>query len=184
MDTYCIRAHTHRRIHTYMHTCIHTCIHTHLLSVLTSHTSYLIHYITICMGGGSQGGRIWDCTPDPHKLPGKQLQAYMIMQHFETESPCPLRMIFSGTAGTDKSYIIQCLRLLLRKRVHVAAPTGVAAFNVDGHTLHSLLSLPIKGDFKDLEGEQQHKMQQSLANMNYLFYRQNVYGWKKGFRSS
>ena len=52
--------------------------------------------------------------------------------------------------------------------MHVAAPTGVAAFNIEGHTLHSLFSLPTKGDFKDLEGERLHKMQQSLANMKYL----------------
>ena len=37
-----------------------------------------------------------------------------------------------------------------------ALTTGqVAAFNVDGHTLHSLLSLPTKGEreYKDLNGE-------------------------------
>ena len=54
-------------------------------------------------------------------------------------------------------------------RVRVAAPTGVAAFNIDGHTVHSLLNLPSKADFKDLEGEYLHQMQQSLANMQYLF---------------
>ena len=77
-------------------------------------------------------------------------------------------MIISGTARTGKSYLITCLRLLLNEQVHVAAPTGVAAFNIEGHTLHSLFSLPTKGDFKDLQGEQLHKMQQSLADMNYL----------------
>ena len=50
----------------------------------------------------------------------------------------------------------------------MAAPTGVAAFNIEGQTLHSLLSLPVRGDFKDLEGERLHQMQQSLANMEYL----------------
>ena len=44
----------------------------------------------------------------------------------------------------------------------------MAAFNVDGHTLHSLLSLPNKADYKDLEGERLQQMQQSLANMKYL----------------
>ena len=64
--------------------------------------------------------------------------------------------------------MIHCLRLLLDHRVHVAAPTGVAAFNIEGHTLHSLLSLPVKGDFKELQGERLHKMQQTLADMDYL----------------
>ena len=52
--------------------------------------------------------------------------------------------------------------------MRVAAPTGVAAFNVDGHTLHSLLSLPTQGNYKELNGEHLHQMQQHLAGMNYL----------------
>ena len=77
-------------------------------------------------------------------------------------------MIVSGTAGTGKSYLIHCLRLLLQDKVRVVAPTGVAAFNVDGNTLHSLLNLPTKGEFKDLEGEHLNRTQRSLANMEYL----------------
>ena len=64
--------------------------------------------------------------------------------------------------------MINCLRLLLNHRVRVAAPTGVAAFNIEGQTLHSLLSLPVKGDFKQLQGKRLHEMQQTLADMEYL----------------
>ena len=81
---------------------------------------------------------------------------------------CEFTEILTGTAGTGKSYLINCLRLLLGDRLRVAAPTGVAAFNVSGHTLHSLLSLPTKGEFKDLEGERLHNLQQSLADVHYL----------------
>ena len=85
---------------------------------------------------------------DPQHLQGKQLQAYTLVQdHAKAEAPPPLRMIVSGTAGTGKSYLIHCLRLLLGNRVRVAVPTGVEAFNIEGHTLHSLLSLPVKGDY-------------------------------------
>ena len=79
-----------------------------------------------------------------------------------------LKMIVTGTAGTGKTYLIHCIRLLLGDKVRVAAPTGVAAFNIDGHTLHSLLSLPTKGEYKDLERERLHHMQQTLAEMCYL----------------
>ena len=75
----------------------------------------------------------------------------------------PLRM-----NGTGKIYLIHCLRRLLSRRVRVAAPTGVAAFNMEGHTLHYLLSLPVKGEYKDLEGERLCKIQQSLSSMEYL----------------
>ena len=87
-------------------------------------------------------------SADPQHFRGKQLQAYNIVrEHAEADHPPPLRMIISGTG---KSYLINCLRLLLEHRVCVAAPTGVAAFNIEGHTL---LSLPVKGDFKELQGE-------------------------------
>ena len=113
--------------------------------------------------------RVYTTTADPQLLCGKQLRAYeLVRRHLEGDGSHPLRLIVSGTAGTGKSFLINCLRLLLKDKLRVAAPTGVAAFNVDGNTLHSLLSLPTKGDFKDLEGERLHQFQQSLADMEYL----------------
>ena len=112
---------------------------------------------------------VFTTTADPLKLQGKQLQVYnTVHQHLVAINPPPLRMIVSGTAGTGKSYLIHCLRLLLQHQLRVAAPTGVAAFNVEGHTLHSLLSLPIRGEFKDLEGERLNKLQQSFSNVKYI----------------
>ena len=110
-------------------------------------------------------------SADPSCLQGKQLQAYLAVQeHSESGDPSlqPLRMIVSGTAGTGKSYLIQCLKILLKERLCIAAPTGVAAFNVDGYTLHSLFSLPIKGDFKPLEGKRLQTVQQNLAATDYI----------------
>ena len=60
---------------------------------------------------------------DPSKLQGKQLATYnLVRDHMETNVSVPLRMIVSGTAGTGKSYLINCLRVLLREKVCVAAP--------------------------------------------------------------
>ena len=113
--------------------------------------------------------RQFTTTADPGNLEGKQLATYnLIKHHFESNDPTPLRMIISGTAGTGKSYLIHCLRLLLRNKVHVVAPTGVAAFNVQGNTLHSFLCLPTRGEFKDLQGEPLNRLQQSLAGMQYM----------------
>ncbi len=98
-------------------------------------------------------------TADPQHLVGKQLEVYtFVKEHLESANPHPFHLIVSGTAGTGKSYLIHCLQLLLGDKVRVAAPTGVAAFNVDGNTLHSLLSLPTKGEFKDLNGEHLHNL--------------------------
>ena len=86
----------------------------------------------------------------------------------QAEDPEPLRMIVSGTAGTGKSFLIHCLKALLLDRLRVMAPTGVAAFNVGSVTLHSLLHLPTRGEFKALEGEQLQQLQQSFSGVDYL----------------
>ncbi len=49
----------------------------------------------------------------------------------------------TGRAGTGKSTLLHHLAEHTSKRTVVAAPTGVAALNVGGQTLHSLLRLPI-----------------------------------------
>ena len=93
--------------------------------------------------------RVFTTTADPDNLQGTQLEVYTaVRDHFTNNSSTPLRLIITGTAGTGKSYLIQCLRLLLGDTLKVAAPTGVASFIIDGSTLHSLLHLPTRGEFK------------------------------------
>ncbi|MFC1585117.1 DUF413 domain-containing protein [Fibrobacterota bacterium] len=48
----------------------------------------------------------------------------------------------TGGAGTGKSTLIEYLKRSLRLRMAVCAPTGVAALNIKGVTLHSLFRLP------------------------------------------
>ena len=77
-------------------------------------------------------------------------------------------MIVSGTAGTGKSYLINCLKILLKDKLRVCAPAGVASYNIQGYTLHNLFSLPTKGEFKQLEGQRLQDIQHSLAEVKYL----------------
>ena len=108
-------------------------------------------------------------TAAPELLQGKQRLVYdTVSSHMQSEGAEPLRMVVSGTAGTGKSFLIHCLKALLQSRLRVAAPTGVAAFNVEGVTLHSLLQLPTRGDFKDLGGDQLRRLQQQLDGVDYL----------------
>ena len=99
---------------------------------------------------------------NPALLQGKRLVYNTVHRHLQTADTEPLRMIISGTAGTGKSYLIHCLRGLLQDQVRVAA------FNVEGVTLHSFLHLPTHGDFKNLEGEKLHHLQQNLMGVHYI----------------
>ena len=48
----------------------------------------------------------------------------------------------SGKAGTGKSTLVHYLRLALSRNMVVVAPTGVAALNVEGATIHSFFRFP------------------------------------------
>lgn len=50
----------------------------------------------------------------------------------------------TGNAGTGKSTLIHYLRTVLKKKLVVVAPTGVAALNIRGVTIHSFFKLPWK----------------------------------------
>ena len=51
-------------------------------------------------------------------------------------------VFLTGKAGTGKTTFLQNLKQISKKKLAVAAPTGVAAINAGGMTLHSLFQLP------------------------------------------
>jgi len=53
-------------------------------------------------------------------------------------------LFITGRAGTGKSTLLQLFRNTTRKRVAVLAPTGIAALNVKGQTIHSFFGFPPK----------------------------------------
>lgn len=54
----------------------------------------------------------------------------------------PRSMFITGRAGTGKSTLLQLFRSTTRKKMIVLAPTGVAALNVQGQTIHSFFGFP------------------------------------------
>jgi len=52
--------------------------------------------------------------------------------------------------------------------VLVLAPTGVAAFNINGITIHSALSIPITSNNLDINGNQLKQLQGRLENVTYI----------------
>jgi len=82
-----------------------------------------------------------DGTPDP-------LDGVVITEEFKEvrrliQGGCPLVFV-TGNAGTGKSTLIHYLKTTIRRGLAVVAPTGVAALNVGGVTIHSLFQFPHK----------------------------------------
>lgn len=57
----------------------------------------------------------------------------------ESKSPC---VFVTGEAGTGKSTLLKYFAANTKKRIVVLAPTGVAALNVGGQTIHSFFQFP------------------------------------------
>lgn len=64
-------------------------------------------------------------------------------------------LFLTGKAGTGKTTFLRSLKERLPKQMVVTAPTGVAAINAGGVTLHSFFQLPF-GPLAGRENEQQH----------------------------
>lgn len=78
------------------------------------------------------------------------------------------RSVFlSGNAGTGKTTFLKYIRDNADKRLIVAAPTGVAAINAGGVTLHSLFQLPFEPFTPNYEG---HK----LLNHHVRFHKSKI----------
>ena len=51
-------------------------------------------------------------------------------------------LFVTGRAGTGKSTLLRCLKDLMADEMVIVAPTGLAAVNVGGQTIHSFFGLP------------------------------------------
>ena len=70
----------------------------------------------------------------------------------------------TGKAGTGKSVLLQYFVENSEKRVVVVAPTGVAALNIGGQTIHSFFKMPFEIAFEDLKVD--YKLREILRNID------------------
>ena len=85
--------------------------------------------------------------------------ARQTVQNRSSDTPVkipPLRLFITGNAGTGKSFLIKTLYSSVSKtlnfrtssvdkpKVLLLAPTGVAAINISGTTIHSGLGIPVE----------------------------------------
>jgi len=103
------------------------------------------------------------------------------LQSAQGHSPEPFFLHVNGGAGVGKSHLIKCIyneaSKLLRNgenpsdtTVLLTAPTGTAAFNVGGFTLHSALKIPVNAPqyYENLRNETLNTLRSQLDNLKIL----------------
>ena len=94
-------------------------------------------------------------TPNPvdiKKFNNAQMVAYQIVHDRFTcisESKEQLLMIITGQGGSGKSFVIQALSNLLDNKWRLCAYFGIAAFNIEGYTLHFFFTASHKREKMD-----------------------------------
>jgi ATP-dependent DNA helicase PIF1 len=95
------------------------------------------------------------------------------------DTPLPRQLLLNvdGVAGSGKTFTLlkTCARIQelaveagKQNPVFRAAPTGIAAFNIVGKTLHSLLRLPVKGKKSDLSLATLQSLQALFQDCRFL----------------
>jgi hypothetical protein len=99
------------------------------------------------------------------------------VEELARNGPRPLLLNIDGVAGSGKTFTVLklCARLqgLARQSrkdnpVVCAAPTGVAAFNIIGKTLHNLFRLPVKQKKSDLSNTTLQSLQSVFEDIRFL----------------
>ena len=90
----------------------------------------------------------------------EKVKSHFLHQQLHEGNKCQctlktLRMFVSGVGGTGKSFLIETIKALVDQlwpckilTCAIAAPTGLAAFNVGGTTIHRLFQLPVEHEDK------------------------------------
>lgn len=87
------------------------------------------------------------CAPNrPIQTFPQMSEAIEVTDEYKTilellESKCPVILV-TGKAGSGKSTLVHWLRTSLKRNLAVVAPTGVAALNAGGVTIHSFCRFP------------------------------------------
>ncbi len=73
-------------------------------------------------------------------------------------------VFLTGKAGTGKTTFLKNLKKVSPKRMVVVAPTGVAAINAGGVTIHSFFQLPFGPQIPEVDGSQGFLNEQQRSN--------------------
>lgn len=77
-------------------------------------------------------------------------------------------LFITGRAGTGKSTLLQHFRDTTKKRVAVVAPTGIAALNVKGQTIHSFFKFKIGMTEHDVQMTSNEELAKLMKKLDLL----------------
>ena len=111
-----------------------------------------------------------------HALEGAQADAVRVIQsHAKDQSPtrAPLHMIVTGTAGSGKSTVLRAMFHAVEGACGpgacaLSATTGMAGFNIQGSTIHSLCGLMAPGDTLKEGGAKLRTLRRTLQGVQYI----------------
>lgn len=86
-----------------------------------------------------------------------------LAKDFIEETGC--NVFLTGKAGTGKTTFLHDLKQTCKKRTVVTAPTGVAAINAGGVTLHSFFQMPFGPFVPGSDRNRQHKFNREKINL-------------------
>lgn len=102
----------------------------------------------------------------------------MLLSH-KCRTPDPFHIFLTGGAGVGKSHLVRAIVQTINHffqrnnqvqdmHVMVCAPTGAAAYNISGYTLHAAFLLPVNvkrsDDYIPLSGERLASLKESIGN--------------------
>ena len=101
------------------------------------------------------------------------------LDNYEFATACSLisetnhNIFITGRAGTGKSTLLKYILSTVQKNFVIVAPTGIAAMNVGGVTIHSFFGLPLRPLVRDDEDIRQfhkgHPKRKLIEEMDTLF---------------
>ncbi|MDY5091231.1 MAG: HRDC domain-containing protein [Prevotella sp.] len=111
-----------------------------------------------------QTGNIQSENPQPSKIHMSE-EALLALKIIETTG---CNLFLTGKAGTGKTTLLRYLKHNISKRNVVLAPTGIAAINAEGVTLHSFFQLPFAPFIPDSSFQQNGRYQFSKQKIKIL----------------
>jgi len=97
-------------------------------------------------------------------------EAQLVLQYIQHTNK---NVFLTGKAGTGKTTLLKKILSTTHKNTVVVAPTGIAALNAGGVTIHSVVQLPCSGDiptadFKNADNDMYFETKKTITRQSKI----------------